>query len=155
MSDAAAADAAMGAIFENYDPVGAVNGLFAPAYIKGYAPSEQAVAAWNAANRGFTQADLEATRMPNEWVDPGGGALAGRAAFAGGPYGAGRVPNNLSFGDERGALDPEALRVLAQGGKYNSSARRNSIAQRLAENAAKEQAYNASKAANPYLYGYY
>ena len=35
---------------QQYDPVGAMGGLFAPAYIHGDPVSEAAVAAWNAAH---------------------------------------------------------------------------------------------------------
>jgi len=33
---------AMGSLFETYNPEGALSGLFAPAYIRGFAPSEDA-----------------------------------------------------------------------------------------------------------------
>lgn len=119
----------MGSVFENYNPEGAMNGLFAPAYIKGYAPSEEAVAAWTAANRSMTPEMVEASRMPNPVMaqDQGMGRRQGG------------IPLNQSYGDPRGAVDPEALRVLAQGGKYDPAARRDAIAQRMATNAATQQ----------------
>lgn len=53
-----------------YNPVGALNGLFAPAYIKGDPQSEAAVAAWNAANLKKPPADIP---VPPPVSNPGGG----------------------------------------------------------------------------------
>ena len=38
------------------------------------------------------------------------------------------VPLTQVYGDQRGQIDPEALRVLAQGGQYDFNARRDAIA---------------------------
>lgn len=120
---------AMGSLFENYDPVGSLNGMFAPAYIHGFAPSEAAVGAWNKANAGLTSADIEATRMPNDYQAPGNPLDSFGTMF-------GRGGTTANFGDPRGTVDPEALRVAAQGGKYDINARRNAIAAKVAANAA-------------------
>ena len=145
---AEAAPPPIGDMFEGYNPEGALGGMFAPAYIKGFAPSEAAVAKWQAENHGLTPAMIDQTRMPNEWRDPNVGvtSVGGR-----GPYGAGQIPNNLSYGDPQGSVDPEALRIAAQGGKYDMNARRDAIAQRMLANSAAEAAYNKSRAiANPW-----
>jgi len=120
---------APGSIFENYDPTGALGGMFAPAFIKGFAPSEKAVAAWQAEYRPG-QEIIEQSRMPNLYVPPGDNPLVG----VDGVYSAG-VPQKQSYGDPRGMVDPAALLAASQGGKYDIEARRSSIAARLAENA--------------------
>lgn len=74
----------------DYDPNGALGGLFAPAYVHGNPQSEAAVNAWRAANPGLTRVQVEQTANPY--------------------------------------VDPEALRVSAQGGNYDMNARRNAIA---------------------------
>jgi hypothetical protein len=146
------ADAPEGDIFKSYDPQGGMGGMFAPGYIKGYAPSEDAVQKWTAENQGMNAGMIEQTRMPNEWVDPNAGVSPYAAMGLGmGPYGAGRIPNNLQF-NPNGSVDPEALRVAAQGGKYDMDARRNAIAQRVQSNAV---ASAPKPAANPWaMYGY-
>jgi len=116
----------MGSLFESYDPNGSVGGMFAPAYVHGYQPSEDAVAAWNAKNRPLSSAEVEQTRIPQEY----------QAAS----------PLNFNYGDARGAVDPEALRVAAQGGSYDMSARRAAIAQRIAQNQAAQKAAQAASA---------
>jgi len=121
---------ALGELFAQYDP-GAPTDMFAPGYIRGFRPSERAVDAWRAENRGLTHADIEATRMPEAWTDT---RVSGVYPGGVGPYGAARVPDNLRFTDQRGTADPEALRALAQGGRYDMGARRASIAQRLMDN---------------------
>jgi len=121
----------------DYNPEGALGGMFAPAYIKGFAPSEQAVAAWTAKNRPISYSDVDALRMPHEWREPQ------QMTGYGDVYGSGRIPNNLYYGHDQGQVDPLALISLSQGGPYDKDARRNSIAARLADNQAKEQAYNA------------
>lgn len=123
---------AMGSLFENYDPVGSLNGMFAPAYIHGFAPSEAAVSAWNKANAGLTAADIEATRMPNDYQAPSTG-FERFGTMLGGTGG------TATFGDPRGTVDPEALRIAAQGGKYDMNARRNAIAAKVAANNAAAQ----------------
>lgn len=134
---------AMGNLFESYSPEGAMGGMFAPAYIKGYAPSEKAVADWQAANHGLTSADVDASRMPAEWTDPDAGVVS---KFGMGPYGAGRIPDSMTLGAKGGSVDPEALRVLAQGGHYDMNARRDAIAQRLSSNSSLQSAAAAAKA---------
>jgi hypothetical protein len=52
-----------------------------------------------------------------------------------GVYG-GPIPLKQTYGDNRGQIDPEALRIASQGGHYDIDARRAAIAARLAENAA-------------------
>ena len=118
----------MGELFSQYN-AGSPTDLFAPAYIRGFAPAEQAVNAWREQNRGMTPAMLEQTRMPSEYRPSN--LLP---AEGGGPYGAGRIPQYMMTGDPRGSLDGEALRVLAQGGSYDMGARRDAIAQRLSLN---------------------
>jgi hypothetical protein len=129
-----------GSLFENYDPVGALNGMFAPAYIHGFQPSNDAVANWMEQNHPLTNASVEDTRMPPEWRDPNEGTIAG-AGQGFGPYGAGGIPKNLQFGDPRGPIDPAALQVLAQGGKYDMAGRRDAIAARLLSNTQAQDAY--------------
>lgn len=119
--------APIGNLFQTYDP-GSPSSLFAPAYIHGYKPSEDALSAWNATNHPLTRDDVDALRMPNLYTP------ASPKTPADGVYGAG-VPINQMYGDARGAVDPAALRVLAQGGQYDVGARRNAIAARLAQNA--------------------
>jgi len=118
---------APGNIFEGYQ-TGSVSDMFAPAYLKGYAPSEKALAAWTAYNRPGGDI-VEQSRMPNLYVVPG----SGPQSFGDGVYG-GPIPLNQSYGDNRGMVDPEALRVASQGGHYDNAARRDAIAVRLAEN---------------------
>ncbi len=82
--------------------------LFAPAYQAGSQPSLDAVNAWMANNFSMTAPKVEATRRP--------------VAF--------------NTGNPAGMVDPEALRVLAQGGPYDANARRNEIAAAVAAAAA-------------------
>jgi hypothetical protein len=106
-------------VYQNYDPVGAMGGLFAPGYVHG-------------------RDTVEASRMPGEYMDPT------QMTRGDGVYG-GPLPVNQSYGDKRGTVDPEALRIWAQGGKYDLDARRNAIAARVAAN----QAASAAVAARP------
>jgi hypothetical protein len=117
---------APGNIFEGYQ-AGDPSDMFAPAYLKGYAPSEKALAAWTAYNH--QPGIVDASRMPNLYVDPAQNQIIG----ADGVYGNG-VPQQQTYGDNRGMVDPEALRVAAQGGHYDIEGRRAAIAARLAEN---------------------
>src|SRR5262245_21660823 len=101
----------------DYNPEGAMGGMFAPAYIAGYQPSMDAVAAWQAANRSMTPEMVEETRMPAAWQAPSSSsstadALGLKAAGMPGATSGG----GGSYGDPRGNVDPEALRILAQGG---------------------------------------
>jgi len=64
-----------------YDTVGALGGMFAPAYIHGNAQSEAAVADWNRRNHVVTNDVIEQSRK-NGIVDQN----ALRAAAQGGPY---------------------------------------------------------------------
>jgi len=136
---------AMGELFTTYNPEGALQGTFAPAYISGYQPSERAVADWAAQNRPVTNANIEGTRMPSAWRDPS-------ASGAGDQYGGGRIPLNLDY-TGKGEIDSEALRVLAQGGRYNMGARRDAIAARMLANATAQrmaQPQPLDLTANPY-----
>ena len=54
---------AMASLNANYNPQGDLGGLFAPAYVPGYAPAEQAVMGWQSGPRPVrfaTRADLDA-----------------------------------------------------------------------------------------------
>jgi hypothetical protein len=145
---AVAAAPAMGDLFASYNPKGADSGLFAPAYVAGFQPSEDAVAAWTAQNHTVTPGMIDQLRMPNAWQAPST-AVAG-SGFAGGVYGAGRIPQSQTLGDPQGLVDPLALRALAQGGNYDVGARRAAIAQRLADNAAAAAAYTPPAPADPW-----
>lgn len=138
---AAPADA-LSALFATtpYDAQGAMGGLFAPAYVKGYQPSEDAVGAWRATHRSVTPDTIEQSRMPQPYMDPyvrgGSSNQYGNA-----------MPMNLSFSDARGMVDPAALRAASMGGTYDLEGRRNAIAQRLQQNAAADQAAQEAQAA--------
>ena len=57
-----------------------------------------------------------------------------------------RSPVSFNTGDPRGMVDPEALRVHAQGGPYDMNARRNSIAATIqAQQAAAQPLANQSQ----------
>lgn len=122
----------MGDIFAQYQP-GQPTDLFAPAYIKGFAPSEKALSAWNAYQHNVTPGMLDELRMPNEYQG------AQQYSAGNGVYG-GPIPLKQTYGDPKGAIDPEALRVMAQGGHYDVEGRRNAIAARLAANQAAQTA---------------
>lgn len=115
-------------MFSGYNPQGAMGGLAAPAYIAGFAPSEKAVAAWQGDNRGITSEMVDQLRMPQEWFGPE------PETQENGPYGGGRIGTHLRFGDQRGSVDPNALRAASMGGKYDIGARRDAIAARLVQN---------------------
>jgi len=123
-------------MYANYDSQGALGGLFAPAYIKGYAPAEQAVQAWHNKNNPISYSDVDALRMPNAWQPP-----QPTNPYGGDVYGSGRIPDKLRYGDDRGEVDPLALISLSQGGPYDVEGRRNAIAKRLADNDAAQAAY--------------
>jgi len=128
---------------------------FAPAYAAGNEQSAADLSAWKAVNRNMPQAAVEQTRMPGEWMPPaqnpaGGFGGSGDAAY--GTYGAGRIPNQMTFGDPRGQVDPEALRIQSQGGRYDMNARRDAIAARVLANTNAEAAYNQSRAVQPLAY---
>jgi len=109
-----------------YNPEGELGGMFAPPHIAGDPVANAAVQKWMGENWGaVTNANIDQTRMPM----PIGGSGESRSV----PYG-GTIANTQAFGDKRGALDPEALRVLAQGGKYDMAGRRNAIAAQLVAN---------------------
>jgi hypothetical protein len=78
--------------------------LFAPAYQAGNQQSIDAVDQWMATNFGMTNPKVEATRRP--------------AGF--------------NTGNPAGMVDPEALRVLAQGGPYDPTTRDQIAAAQLA-----------------------
>jgi hypothetical protein len=141
----------MGDLFSTYNSQGADGGLFAPAYVAGFKPSEDAVAAYNAQMHPVDIGTAEGLRMPSAWQPPST-AMAGSGQF-GGNYGAGRIPQSQTFGDPQGLVDPEALRAAAQGGPYDVAARRAAIAARLQQNAAAQAAYQPPAPVNPY--GFY
>ena len=85
-----------GSLFERYDPEGALGGLFAPAYIAGYAPSGQAVQAWQAQQRPVSANMIDELRMPEPFAYPNA-ANAYAAAGAGNVCGEGRIPQRLHF----------------------------------------------------------
>ena len=96
-ADPAAFDFANSDIARTYDPNGAMGGLFVPGYIKGYAPSEQAVGAWNKENRSMTNQLVDELRMPNANPPPGGGGMANI------PYGEPQ-PKDAAFLDPKGQI---------------------------------------------------
>ena len=85
--------------------------LFAPAYQAGNQQSMDAVDAWMAKNFSMTNPKVEQTRQPV----------------------------SFNTGNPAGMVDPEALRVLAQGGPYDMEARRNAVAAAVAQQAAGAQ----------------
>jgi len=122
---------AMGNIFDTYDPQGAMNNLFAPAYIRGFQPSENAVQDWTK-DRRLPSNMIDQTAMPAIWKDP---RNVGKS-----PYKGGQIPlsSNLTG---KGTVDPEALRAAAMGGfSYDMAGRRDAIAKRIAENEAAQKA---------------
>ena len=135
-----------GSLFERYDPEGALGGLFAPAYIAGYAPSGQAVQAWQAQQRPVSANMIDELRMPEPFAYPNAANMYA-AAGAGNVYGEGRIPRNLTFGDRRGRVDPAVLRAAAMGGPIDVQSRRDAIAERVAAN---ERAATGSAAFGPW-----
>jgi len=131
-SPAEQAAPAMGSLFETYNPQGALSGLFAPAYIRGFAPSEDAVSQYysqSGPGHRLSSDELDMTRMPAEYRPT-------TYSRGDGVYG-GPLPMTQTYGDPRGMIDPNALRAAAQGGRpYDMEARRAAIAARLAANAA-------------------
>jgi hypothetical protein len=117
----------MGDIFAQYQP-GQQTDLFAPAYIKGYAPAEAALSKWNAYNHNVAPGMIDELRMPNEYQGPS--PMSGGNGVYGGP-----IPLKQTYGDPKGQIDVEALRAMSQGGHYDVEGRRNAIAARLAANA--------------------
>jgi hypothetical protein len=129
-------------LFVSYNPEGALSGQFAPAYIHGYAPSENAM--------------INDLRMPDEWKPPapqeqtrGGGMVDASSTFPGdGVYGGGNIPKNLVLGkNANGTIDVEALRALSHGTAYDVGARRDAIAARLLANQQAQDEYNKAKPA--------
>jgi hypothetical protein len=136
-------------MWANYNPQGAMGGLFAPAYIRGpggstFQPSEDALAAYNAQQHPLTSALVDELRIPNKPPVGGSGGTIG----VNWPYSMG-VPAVQRYGDPRGTVDPEALRVLAQGGHYDVQARRDAIAQQVQANAAAAAAPPVAAPADP------
>jgi hypothetical protein len=97
----------------------AMGDLFAPAYNRNDPASVANVDAWMAQNFSMTNPKVEQTRQPV----------------------------SFNTGNPAGMVDPEALRVLAQGGPYDMNARRNAIAAAAAPKAA------APAAQQPAYYG--
>jgi len=95
--------------------------LFAPAYQAGNQQSIDAVDQWMATNFGMTNPKVEATRRPV----------------------------SFNTGNPAGMVDPEALRVLAQGGPYNPNTRDEIAAAQIAAKPAAAAAA-APAAAGPY-----
>ena len=111
------AGSAMGDLFENYDPQGAMDGLFAPAYIQGYAPSEKAVAEWQAQNHADDAGDARRRcGCRTEWTRPQRADHGERRTIL---RRAARIPNNLRFVDRAGHGRPGGAAALAQGGQYD------------------------------------
>jgi hypothetical protein len=140
-----------GNLFATYNPHGAAGGLFAPAYIQGYAPSEKAVADWNATKGGLTHEMIaKDLLMPEEWKPPqqeqtrGGGMTDVSGNFPGdGVYGGSNIPRNLVLGkNANGSIDVEALRALSHGTPYDVGARRDAIAARMLSNQQAQDAWN-------------
>jgi hypothetical protein len=97
--------------------------LFAPAYQAGNQQSIDAVDQWMATNFGMTNPKVEATRRPV----------------------------SFNTGNPAGMVDPEALRVLAQGGPYDPTTRDQIAAAQLANKPAAAAGAGAGGAAtNPY-----
>ena len=145
-----------GNLFATYNPHGAAGGLFAPAYIHGYAPSEKAVADWNTTKGGLTHEMIaKDLLMPDEWKPPqqeqtrGGGMTDVSGNFPGdGVYGGGNIPRNLVLGkNANGTIDVEALRALSHGTPYDVGARRDAIAARMLANQQAQDEYNKAKPA--------
>ena len=149
------ADEPMSSLFERYNPQGAMGGLFAPAYIPGYAPSEAAVMAWQQQQRPVTANMIDELRMPEAYRNPPGTPPEGspQAMMMGGGnvYGEGRIPlglnSRLRFGDVRGRISPDVLRAAAMGGPFNVAQRRAEIEARIAQNERDEAAYREAYAA--------
>lgn len=127
---------------KNYDPQGAMGGLFAPAYIAGYAPSSQAVAAYQSGRAGggnLSAADLESTRMPM----PAGGSGQVSGSYPWTQYGPNLTGGNFAFGE--GSIDPAALQAAAYNQPYDLQARRDQVAAALQQqNAARVAAAQPS-----------
>ena len=131
-------------LFERYNPEGALGGLFAPAYVAGYAPSEQAVMAWTQQNRPISANMIDELRLPEAYRNPPGTNpdAPSQINLTGNIYGQGNIPQSVRFGgDPRGPVDPMVLRAASQGGRLNVQQLRDRIAQRMAENAQAEAAY--------------
>lgn len=107
--------------YPNYNPVGALNNTFAPAYIPGYAPSEQAIMQ-RQATRGLTGMQNQGMQYLDELRTP----PVRRQVFAGGGF---APSGNFS----QGSIDPAALRAVAQNLPYDVQARRNAIAEVVAQ----------------------
>jgi hypothetical protein len=144
-------------LFVTYNPHGAAGGLFAPAYIHGYAPSEQAVADWQGQRGGLTH-EMVANDllMPDAWKPPapqeqtrGGGMVDASSTFPGdGVYGGSNIPRNLTLGkNPNGTIDTAALRALSHGTAYDVQGRRDAIAARLLANQQAQDEYNKAKPA--------
>ena len=133
-----------GSLFERYNPEGALGGLFAPAYVAGYEPSNQAVQTWMAQQRPVTANMIDELRLPEAYRNPPGTNpdAPSQINLTGNQYGQGNIPANIKFGgDPRGPVDPLVLRAASQGGPVNVRQLRDRIAQRMAENAEAEAAY--------------
>ena len=123
---------------QNYDPQGALGGTFAPAYIPGYAPSEQAVMNWQQGRAGnMTQAQLQQTAMPPAWQPP----IQSQYGPGSGQYGPNLAGTSQTYGGSY--VDPDALRAMAQNLPYDLEGRRNAVAAQMAANSQAQSDFNA------------
>jgi hypothetical protein len=125
-------------IFDNYDPVGALGGKFAPAYIHGYAPSEQAVGDWMKKNFSVTPDIIEQSRgvptLPTGAAAPLPANPFKSQGITDAEYYARngvRQPTTFDYTQNKGPVDANALRAYAQGSPYDINARRNAIAAQI------------------------
>ena len=127
----------VGNLYQDYNPVGALGNLFAPAYLQGFKPSEDAIAARYNAQNHLTDAQLESTKMPWEWMAP---RAVNPLTYGVASSGAG-IPSYLAYGDKSGLMDRNALMAAAQSLPYDMGARQAQIAQRVSDNQAASDAY--------------
>lgn len=143
-----AAPPADGDLFTSYNPEGAAGGLFAPAYIHGFAPAENAVAKWSAGHGGNLTHDMITgeLRMPDEWAPP----QPQQMSRGDGVYGGQSIPLNLTLGkDPHGKIDVAALRAMSHGTAYDVQGRRDAISARLLANKTAEDDYNRRQPSGP------
>jgi hypothetical protein len=141
-------DDAIAKLDANYNQQGAMGGLFAPAYVPGYAPSEQALTSWQS-GRGLTGSQVDQTTIPAPWAPPQDNdpyAMA-RMGMGGGMgiYGPNLAGSKSQFGMKE-SVDPNALRAAAQNTPYDFAGRRGQVAQQLMANQAAKDAYYNPKA---------
>ena len=130
-----------------YNPNGAAGGLFAPAYIHGYAPSEQAVADWQASKGGLTRDMIDELRMPDGVEATAEPARQERHARATASTAAATSPTPDAGTDPAGWSIRRRLRALSHGTSYDVGARRDAIAARLLANSKRRMPTAARPAA--------